>query len=101
MTDSSILSNILNRNEYGTAMACSLINGLMLYCYGRGSIMFICSLDAENTPTHYGMIACSTLLAKSNGRFFFRTIFPTSVTLRSTNFCSNKLDIRYFSFYKL
>ena len=61
MTD-SILSNILKRNEYGTAMACSLINGLMLYCYARGSIMFICSLDAENAPTHYGMIACSTNL---------------------------------------
>ena len=42
----------------------------------------------------------STLLAKSNGRFFFRIIFPTSVTHRSTIFCSNKLDIRYFSFYK-
>ena len=42
----------------------------------------------------------TTLLAKSNGRFFFRIIFPTSVTLRSTVFCSNKLDIRYFSFYK-
>ena len=49
------------------------------------------------TQTKY--IGLTTLLAKSNGRFFFRIIFPTSITLRSTIFCSHKLDIRYFSFY--
>ena len=32
--------------------------------------------------------------------FFFRIIFSTSATLKGTIFCSNKLDIQYFSFYK-
>ena len=46
-SDKSCNSQYGFRQGRGTAMACSLINDLMLYCNARGSPMFICSLDAE------------------------------------------------------
>ena len=46
-SDKSCNSQYGFRQGRGTAMACSLINDLMLYCNVRGSPMFICSLDAE------------------------------------------------------
>ena len=46
-SDKSCNSQYGFRQGRGTAMACSLINDLLLYCNARGSPMFICSLDAE------------------------------------------------------
>ena len=46
-SDKSCNSQYGFRQGRGTAMACSLINDLMLYCNARGSPMFICSFDAE------------------------------------------------------
>ena len=63
------------------------------------SLKIATNVTLLRTTSVYSVIhIISTLLAKSNGRFFFRIIFPTSVTLRSTIFCSNKLDFLYFRF---
>ena len=46
------------RKGRGTAMACNCLNDLSLYCKSKGSLLYICSLDAEkcfDTIWHDGL----------------------------------------------